>query len=193
MERVVAEELRWIALSIGAGSLLGLLYDVQHALRSPLVRWQQKLWDNLFVLSAAIWLFGLCLRFHGEVRLSFFIFLAAGCLLYGLTLRRGARRGLEYVEKWERSILEKVRSIWEKILFFTKKGYAKLKKTFTIKGRRQKRPERREKERTDEQGSTALGAVLSADAHSVRTTYAAERVGGKRERGTPSAGAESGE
>ncbi len=177
MKRVLAEELRFIVISIGAGALLLLLYDVQHTLRSPLAKWLRKLWDLLFVLSAAVWLFGLCLRLQGEVRLSFFAFLGAGCVAYALVFRRWAGRVLGCVAKWEAGTLERGRNLWKKILFSAKKCFAKYAKSFTIK----------RQVREDEQGTSALRSSQLADAHSVRTTYAAERVGRNRERGAPAA------
>ena len=177
MERAIGDEALWLLRSIGVGALLGLLYDVKQTLSVPLHRSTRKLWDILFVLSGSIWLFGLCLRCHGEMRLSFFAFMGLGCLCYGLSLRKVAKKHLKKAEGLELALADRVNGAWEKILIFVKKCFSKWINSYTIRRRKAGDGHGREED------GTASYAARSADALTVRTTYSAERVGRKNNSG----------
>ena len=180
MERLVRDELLWLLRAFGSGALLALLYDVEQTLCAPLQRAVRKLWDVLFLLGCTLWLFGVCLRCHGELRLSFFLALALGCLFYGRTVRKSVKRALTQVEKLEVKFADRVNGFWKKIQNSVKKCFSKWKNSYTI-GLEKAREKRRSYEEKHEHGDrdTAPVAAQSADALAVRTVYSAERVGRK--------------
>lgn len=178
MERLIRDEALWLLRSMGAGALLALLYDLEQTLCAPLHRILRKLWDILFLLGATLWLFGLSLRSHGEVRLSFFLALGLGALCYGLSIRKKVKGLLRRVEKTEGIIADKGNELWKKIQFYVKKCFSKWKNSYTIRteaarAKRKGYGESREREKPAE----ARLAAESFDGLTLRTTYSAERVG----------------